>query len=214
MTVAPPALCVGLITCGRVPYTRETLETFRATNPDLEALYLHADDASEDRENERLAQGAGFATIWSGLQRLGQLAMLRKLVDEAVARGCTWFMLLENDWRWERTLPTTPILPREIDQVRLYGVFKGPGETRPCQTNVMGSDKPIRWSHYSNGWELGLAHWGGPPAITRIGPLLMAMEKATNFKTISLQSRHFRTLRPVRNFVFHIGDEQTPDFTP
>lgn len=214
MTAAPPPLCIGLITCEREGYTAQTLHSFSTLNPDLKALKLHADDASSLRSNEQMAQNHGFKTIWTGAKRLGQLAMLRKLVEAAVARGCTWFMLLENDWKWVRSLPAEPTLPREIDSIRLYGRFKGPGDTRPAQLNVMGSDKPIIWNPYSNGWQLGLAHWGGPPSITRIGQLLLAMEKATNLKTISLQSRHFRTLRPTRNFVFHIGDEQTPDFTP
>lgn len=205
-------LAVGLITCGREPYTLETVTTFAACNPELAAIRLHADDASAGRENEVIAQKAGFRTIFSGTNRCGQLAMLRRLVNEAVAQGATEFLLLENDWKWVRSLPDLVSLPKEIDCIRLYGVNKDEAGRRPAGTRIMGSERAIDWRPFSKGWERGLAHFGGPPSIIKLEKLREGMQRADSFKAISLSTTHWRTLRPVRNFVWHIGDLTTGNF--
>lgn len=214
MTAVRSALAVGLMTCGREGLTSQTLASFHQLNCDLDAQLIHVDDASEFRSNDQMAQRYGFETIWTGAQRLGQMAMLKMLVVEAMQRNATQLLLLENDWLWHRALPTHVSMPANIDCIRLYGAFKGPNETQPARATVMGSDRPITWESYSQGWQRGLAHWGGPPSIVRIDALWQAMEKATNYKAISLASRHFRTLRPLRNFVTHLGAEHhTEGFT-
>lgn len=206
-------LAIGLMTCGREDLTAKSLDSFNLYNGAVEGMRFHVDDCSATRENERLAQTAGFWTVWAGDKRAGQLAMLRRLLEAAIANDCTSFLLVENDWEWVRALPVKPAMPKEIDCIRLYGANKDREGLRPCSTTVMGTPHPIRWEHLRPGWERGLAHWGGPPSIVRIDRLLQAMDRATNYKAISLQSTHFRTLRPTENFVFHIGDTQTPDFT-
>ena len=213
MTAARAPLAVGLMTCGREGLTSQSLASWHQLNFDLEAQLLHVDDASEFRSNEQMAQRYGFETVWSGKQQLGQVEMLKRLLVRAMAQNATHFLLLENDWLWHRALPTHLSMPANIDCIRLYGAFKGPNDTQPARTTVMGSERPIEWEHYSKGWQRGLAHWGGPPSIVRIDALWQAMEKATNYKAISLASRHFRTLRPLKNFVTHLGaEQQTPGF--
>lgn len=202
------ALVVGLMTLDREGLTSRTLASFEQFNCDLDAQLIHVDDGSAFRTNEQLAQKHGFETIWSGRVQQGQVAMLNKLVRAAIERNATQLLLLENDWQWHRSLPSHVTMPANIDCIRLYGDFKGANDTQPARSTVMGSERPIEWEHYSKGWQRGLAHWGGPPSIVRIDALLQAMEKATNYKAISLASRHFRTLRPLTNFVTHLGENQ------
>ena len=53
-------IAVTLLTCGRVDYTRQTLESFSAQHPDARTafLLLHADDASAEPEILRAGRGA------------------------------------------------------------------------------------------------------------------------------------------------------------
>ena len=203
---------IGLLTCGREELTSRTLDSFAELNPDLEAHLLHADDASATSQNCNMAEATGFRLVHRPSQRCGQMAALRALVNCAASIGVEFFMLLENDWEWDRALPPQMTMPPEIDVMRLYGVSKDREGVRLAGTKVIGTEHPIRWEHWKAGWQRGLAHFGGPPSIIRLEKLIEAMKNAATMKDISLATRHLRNLRPTRNFVFHIGTETTPGF--
>lgn len=208
-------LAIGLMTCGREEYTRQTLESFSAMNGKLQGVeLLHVDDASRSDENTKLAFAHGFETVGSCGPRQGQMRRFDELTSAALARRCDTFLLLENDWLWKRPLAELPGWPEGVTSIRLYGQFKGDKDSRPAGTLIMGTRTPIEWAPYIDGWEQAAAHWGGPPSLTKLEPLREAAAASVTFKGISLRTGHFLSLRPVENFVSHIGHVTTPGFLP
>lgn len=207
-------LAIGLLTCGREDYTARTLESFMRMNPSSSSLVLlHADDGSGSPANLQGAWLAGFETVSQG-ERIGQLRQLRHLMMAARDAACSHFMLLENDWLSVRSLEELPTVPDSVDCVRLYGAWKDEGQKRAAGRHLIGTDDAIGWVPHGDGWEVAKAHWGGPPSIVKLERLWGLAMSAVSFKGISMGSRHFVTMRPTVNFVFHIGDETTPGFVP
>lgn len=211
-------LAIGLMTCGREDYTEASLTSFWATQGGSQtvrqAVLLHADDGSPSPRNLELGRAAGFRAITpENSPRRGQIAMLRELIAAAVIEGATHFLLMENDWSWARSLDELPPIPDDVHAVRLYGAWKDREHIRAAGAHLIGTMSPIIWSELMDGWEIAAgAHWGGPPSITRLEALQRVAQWAVSYKGIGLATAHFRTMRPLENFVFHIGDHTTRGF--
>lgn len=207
-------LAVCLLTADRSEYTCRTLESYINTNYNLTSLLLHADDGSENDSNTRAAEAAGFLTVYRARVRSGPVAACRALWHYAIASGASHILHLENDWVFDRVIPQSVLgISDTYDCMRLYGEFKAQaGDRMPCGPHIMGTKERIAWSPAVFGsWErTAAAHWGGPPSITRSDLMLHAIQSATTFKELSTRMLRLRTIRPLRNVVWHIGEERTP----
>lgn len=204
-------LAICLLTADRPELTRATLESFRAHNPDAgHHLLLHADDGSASRDNFLLADRAGFGNVYASAYRKGSPAALACMWDAAVQMGATWILHLENDIEWVGPIPTR----RDAESIRLYGALKmRDGPRAPAGVHIMGTKEPIDWTPAGDGWERGVASWGGQPSITLAKPLLDAVTApgVDRLKQVSMALQRLDTLRPVENLVWHVGEEATPD---
>lgn len=203
-------LAVCLLTADRPDYTAETVATFTEHVVTSDMLLLHADDGSQTMSNVLIAQAGGFETVYETKHREGPLSALRAMWSVAVQHGATHILHLENDWEFCGPLPTG-FDARQC--VRLYGERKGrTGERQMTGPNRMGTKQPIDWFDLvpNKGWQLGNAHWAGPPSVTHAHLLIDAVFKAQTFKDLSLLMNTLETVRPRENVVWHIGDKRTP----
>lgn len=224
MTVA-----IGLMTCGRVEYTRRTLETFSAQNLGARErfLLLHADDASTEPEILALAGAHGFETIQTSASRIGARAIRAALVQAAATRGADWVLLLENDWEWARPFPwplfdfLTQHRP-DVYCLRLFGTHKGRDRKWPCATVHLGrARRAVTWSPLVGAPEpsdVATIHWGAPPMVTRIAeavqlctpPPPRTPASSSDVEAIQASGKLTALVARVReNVVFHIGVEAT-----
>lgn len=217
-------IAIILLTCGRVDYTRRTLDTLAAHNPQLcsQAMLLHGDDRSpldQHQANCELARAAGFKTVLQPSLQYGVARMTELLVQEAAQHGADLVLNLQNDWESVRPLPLDDIAQlmqnAGVYTVRLYGRDKSPG--RPAGIHHGGREprRVVAWSPAAvAGWELGDIHWGHPPAVTRIERAI----ELTYMSRSESQSRwrsgkiHALTARPVESVMSHIGTERTVGF--
>lgn len=210
-----PPVAVCLLTCGREEYTERTLQSFWECNDRWDFQLLHADDASLSDRNVVLAKGFGFDLVYRARKRSGQMAAFRALVAAADARRCPHVLYLENDWEWVAPFPWD-LLAMAAECVRLYGAQKQRDGSRPSGAFLMGTHRRIEWcSTVTSGVEAALAHVGGPPSVIETRRALQLAE-LESFKAVSLATglNPLRTLRPVENVVWHIGDETTAGFVP
>lgn len=213
-------IAVCLITCERPDYTRRTLETFCALNDTSRFMLLHGDDASDGDDNLELAREAGFETVFRGQSRVGGQANRRAVVREAVHLGADQVLMLENDWESVRPFPWPlyeyAFARLDVWCMRLYGQFKEVGR-RPAGTLDAGRGVPAEWAPLAGApepAEIGHIHWGAPPAVASaecVKWLLESTEKDGDAMRLSGRIDDL-TVRPVRNVVYHIGEERTPEF--
>lgn len=201
-------LAVCLLTHDRHEMTARTLASFRAWAQQGGDILLHGDDCSLRHDNRILARMYGFETV---AVDNGPLACLRAIWSEADARGATHILHLEQDWEFVRAMP------RDFDAecVRLYGVRKERQDGPRALTgpHIIGTKQRIVWSWCRDGWQRGLASWGGPPSITRTELLLDAADKASpnmlnrvgEIASIARRLPRLDSLRPTENIVWHIG---------
>ncbi|HMO74080.1 MAG TPA: hypothetical protein PKD48_01920 [Sphingopyxis sp.] len=195
-------IAVCLLTADRADYTLRTLESFSAHNNGH--LLLHADDASSDDRNMQIAARFGFETVYRSANRQGGCATARMAWQEAVRRGATRILHLENDWEWVAPIPDV-----EAPCVRLTGLRKSrAGPREYCDPRNLASGKVVDWTPDVEGWERGVTHWGGPPSITDAGKLLAA---SNGVRLLSDMKRRMEieTLRPNENICWHIGERRT-----
>lgn len=208
------SLAVGLLTCGREIYTQTTVDSFRLHNAYRPFHLLHVDDASEGGANCDIAYRAGFDLVARHSRRQGQMAGLRRLLQEAGRRGCEWFVLLENDWetvaRW-----ATDTAPTSAECLRLYGARKArEGRRAPTGGTNMATGMMIQWEPAMGGlMEMGEAHWAGPPSAVRTDRLLPRAMECASAKELS-RTLSLWTARLVDNAVWHLCEETTPGFIP
>lgn len=200
-------LAVCLLTCDRPELTERTLASFTRHNPDCDARMLHADDASTDDANMQIAAAHGFRTVHRAKKRSGPGHALRAMWGYAVRKGCTHILHLENDWEWVAPFPTDI----KADCIRLYGNLKQQsGPRAKTGKHILGTNELIDWTDMPDrpGWQSAIAHWGGPPSITRADLLLeaaMAVKGSRRIQEISQKLNRIETARPLENIVWHIG---------
>lgn len=229
-------LAVCLITCDRPDYTKRTVESFCDHNAgsglsrfDL----MHFDDASTTPDNAEIATRFRF---WSHFakHRRGVTATIASAVHAAYVAGHSHVLILENDWESVRPFPwdlfdyflAVPV----AYTLRLTGQFKewddkanggkGAGR-RPFGTDHAGrGNKPVRWDALMDApepAEMGMIHWGNPPAVTRVKEALWLLdgtrsEKECREKSGLMEAGSDFTIRPAFNVFYHIGAERTPNF--
>ncbi len=212
-------IAIGLLTADRRFLTRKTLHSITTHADVYNCIRLHADDGSKTHDNFTLADEYGFKTVYRTGKRTGQIPAIKCLLANAIARGATHFLYLENDWRFTRRLRFSSIehLIDGYDSVRLYGAYKR--SIHPLQKageHIIGTKEKIRWTplKVSGDWEATpQAHWGGPPSITEINLLHSAAQRSRKIGDLNRKLARISTARPVDNFVEHIGFNRTPDFT-
>lgn len=225
MTVA-----VLLLTAGRVEFTRRTLESFSAQNPDAreQFLLLHADDASVEPEIAALAQAHGFAPVVASPMRRGYRTSRKFGIEAAAARGADWVLVLENDWEWVRPFPWALfhhlVAKRSsIYNLRLYGEYKERGNRMPCfQFHLGQSRRRVTWRRDPGApepCEVTRIHWGGPPSVTRTRELLTLVGEPAlpgydgrrdSQPEVTLSGRiDADVARVLDNVVYHIGHTRT-----
>lgn len=209
------ALC--LLTCDRPELTARTVKSMQEHLP-LEMFELfHGDDCSVSARNETIALEAGFRTVVKTNSRAGVSAMWRSLIERARKRKVDAVLMMENDWEWVRTLRFEEICDiledPEVYYIRFFGVNKERGG-RPCgSTHAAKGFKDPNWRPYRAGWEIGDIHWGYPPNVTRL-PEAVLLSKGTSESQCRTFSGHLSKLcvRPLENYVFHIGEDRTKGF--
>ena len=216
---------VVLQTCDRLAETRRTLETFRAFHPPGAGVTCwHVDDGSADPAPLDALVGAfGFETIVRQATRRGPWTTRRDGILALARRGVAAVCWLENDWTWLGPIPwsTWDARPADVYTLRLYGAFKGPDRTIPCQTVDLGRGRaPVTWAPAPGlpGVELARIHWGAPPAITTVdalvrihaaagGPGYDPRSEAGAFRASAAEGT---VARLVENVVVHHGAAPTP----
>lgn len=202
-------IAVCLLTCGRYEYTRRTLESFAAQNPDRSKfVLLHGDDASNDPALLDLVQQHGFLTVVQHRERLGNLALRRALID-AAAVYAPWTLILENDIESVRPFPWALFhyisKHKKIYCLRLFGAFKDAEKRQACKTTHQWRNAaPVEWKPLPNAperSEITSIHWSAQPAVTRTSQLL-ALHR-DNKRELGL------TARVVENVMVHIGVQRT-----
>jgi SAM-dependent methyltransferase len=217
------------LTCGRLAYTRRTLESFTAQNPDARERFmlLHADDASDDPAILAVARAHGFETVVSHGVRRGARALRAAVVAVAARRGADWVLLLENDWEWARPFPW-PLFDHlcatrpDVYCLRLFGTHKGRDRQWPCATVHLGrARRAVRWAPLAGAPEpadVATIHWGAPPMVTRIAeagqlctpPTVGDPASSSDRAAIQASGRLTALVARVReNVVYHIGVEAT-----
>lgn len=228
---APPTVAVCLQTCGRVDYTRRTLESFTAVHQNIPSRWtlLHGDDGSDapDRAQIRsLAAQHGFETVVQHDRRRGARAMRSALIDAAAQTGASWMLLLENDWEWVRPVPwalfdhlvaTRP----DVYSLRLYGQYKARNQKLPCSLTNHGqpAKKAVPWwllPGAPEAVEIGRYHWGAPPALTRLSELQVIRrlvrgrsDRGDYAEMLVSGQIDAYVARVVENCVYHIGAHRT-----
>jgi len=221
---------VAFLTCDRLEYSRRTLESFTAHNPDARErlILVHADDASEKPAHvAELAAAHGFKTLVQHTVRRGVRGLRAAAVAKLAELGAEWILVLENDWEWTRPIPWDVLecvmTRHDIYTLRLYGQYKGRGRTWPCWNFHRGRDRsPVVWKPLEGAperVEVGSIHWGAPPSITRTRELLELCIRPSgggydgtgdlHEMHASAKLRGRLVARVVENVVFHIGDEPT-----
>ena len=228
-------IAVCLLTCGRLDYTRRTLESFSAQNPDARERFilLHADDASDQPTVMRdLAAAHGFETVVSHGTRRGASALRAAVVSVAAARGAEWVLLLENDWEWARPFPwalfdylcaTRP----DVYCLRLFGTHKGRDQRWPCFAVHLGrSRRAVTWAPLVGSpepAEVATIHWGAPPMVTRLAEAVQLCTapppnvppSSSDLAAIQASGKLTALVARVRaNVVYHIGVEPTTPRRP
>lgn len=211
-------LAICTLACGRSDLTRHTLETFMRHNPNakgmmrLAAIDHHSFD--EDTANVRHFAEFGWNPIALAMQREGVMWGMRELVTNAVARGATKMLWLENDWECIRSLRDTPDTSDVVDCVRLYGVEKQQDGKRPAGTLNMVTGLVIPWQDVQFKrftWESAKAHFGGAPSIVDLACVAPFIDRGT-MKDMARAMGELRTVRPKSNYFWHTGLESTPGF--
>ncbi len=202
-------IAVCLMTCDRPEYTRRTLESFLAHNPDRSRfVLLHGDDASRESTNLQLARGAGFDTIVQSSVRVGNLAHRMALIA-AAAKVAPWLLILENDIESVRPFPWDLFdfvaRQKHVYTLRLFGKFKDAAGREACKvTHQWKGEQPIVWSDVPDAPEraqIADIHWSAQPSVTRAKSAI-----ALHFK----QKRELGlTMRVVANVMNHIGAQRT-----
>lgn len=197
-----------------------TLSTLAQHNDLSQFILLHGDDCSEDRTGPLAAEALGFKTVvQSSGERQGVARMTEALFKEAKIAGAEAVLNLQNDWKSLRTIPVVELEDILRDPavycVRMYGFWKS--ESGRCGQHHAGRTprELVEWKPYRiNGYEVGDIHWGHPPAVTRITEAC-ALTKGAEAESVSRwRSGKLKklTVRPLNNFVNHIGRERTPRF--
>ena len=209
-------LAVCLLTADRADYTADTLASYVEHADRDEYLKLHADDGSETRSNRLIAEAAGFETVYASPTRKGPMEALRAMWRCAERAGATHILHLENDQEFCAALPSAEVI-EEWECIRLYGARKARGGPRELTgPHLLGTNIRIMWTPCHNVmdpnvWESAVAHWAGPPSITRADLLIWAVNAgARRVKDVANKLHKLSTLRPVNNIVWHIGDQRTP----
>lgn len=219
-------LAVCLVTADRPEFTRVTLESLFTHNPGLDALLLHADDGSTTPTNKELARMFGFQPVFYNKgPRLGGQRMRFELARAARELGATHVLMLENDIESCRPLPLGflefAFERPDVYCVRLYGIYKERNQQRKCAPSHHGKGKGTfdpGWKPFSNPFgetaEIGDAHWGAQPCITRINELVFLHDGTRSEGQSRRKSGKldFFTVRLMDNVTYHIGAERTPGF--
>lgn len=207
-----------LLTCDREEETQKTIDSL-IKHVDLERfVLLHGDDASATNENCLMAWKAGFKTVVRPPRRRGVCHMWSSLIARAARLDIDWIVTQENDWAWVKDFPFDIFEAIQADPgiyyMRFFGKFKEEGNKRTC--GVMHSGKKIHpdWKEYKPGWEIGDIHWGFPGNATRIQEAVYLTEgiKAENHCRKRSGAIDKLTIRPIDNYLNHIGFTRTPGF--
>jgi hypothetical protein len=202
-------IAVLLMTCDRPAYTRRTLETFLAHNPDRSRfVLLHGDDASIAPDNLELAAAAGFRTVIRNTGRRRGILALRTALIDAAAPLTKWALVLENDLESRRPFPWALFdhvrYQSKFYALRLFGAFKDADQAEPCKTVHQWTGRDVRWASLEGApepAEVADVHWSAQPTVTRTKAL------------VALHHHHSRTLgltaRVVDNVMVHIGATRT-----
>lgn len=216
-------IAITLLTCGRLDYTRRTLESLRQHNPSLadDFILLHGDDVStpaERLESIDLAEAAGFHSAVVPKRQAGIAKMTEDLFAEAAKRGCDAVLNLQNDWVSLRPIPKAEISSILDDQtvycIRMYGAYKSAHGRCGIHHGGRNPREVVEWMPYQDGYEVGDIHWGHPPAVTRIEDAIALTRGASCESDSRMRSGKITrlTARVINNVFNHIGSERTPGF--
>ena len=220
-------IAVCLLTCGREHLTERTVETFAAHNKGRQDLVrLHADCSSgtptligDYNTNVILANDGGFGTIHAPAERVPQMVSFRQLIEEAALRGAEFVLWLENDWESVAPIPELDWLRnfRDLDSIvtwRMFGARKmrENGPRAMAGEHRIGTKDKVDWRETpGSGWEFGLTHWAAGGSIATLAHLKSQIHR-WRLKDVITAKNDLRTMRPVKNLMFHIGDETTDGF--
>lgn len=215
-------IALTFLTCDRVPYSFQTLNTLLEHNPSIadNFILLHGDDASKDDAGGELARMYGFKTVVQNTKtRRGVARMTADLFQAAAEAGADTILNLQNDWECKRPLALADF-SRILDDervycIRMYGVFKSAHGRCGIHHGGREPRRVVEWQPYAPGYEAAEIHWGHPPAITRIEEALFltkgaAVESQSCRRSGTLTKLTVRPTGP--NFFSHIGRERTPEF--
>ena len=179
--VAMLTIAVVLQTCGRVAYTRRTLESFSAVHgADVgRCVRLHVDDGSgpEAAELAALAAAHGFRTVVQHPIPRGARTTRIAGIQAAAAAGAGWVLVLENDWEWARPVPWAVLERLEADHpevyaLRLFGTHKERGGGRACfRVDLSRGRVPVTWRPIAGmpeAVERARIHYSFPPTVVRV----------------------------------------------
>lgn len=218
--ISPLAVC--LLTCDRPELTAITVQSFvehnRARLPEL--TLLHCDGGSATSENCDLAQAAGFMTLVAPppSERIGQMATLRHFLDVVRARGLEFIVWLENDWESVAPLPTDAFVRLSgVETIRLFGVKKfRSGHRALAGRHRIGTNEPLVWVPATGrpGWEYSAhAHWGAGGTIVRTDVIEAHVAAGpARLKDVIMSAHDLRSLRPIENVMWSIGQQTTTGF--
>ena len=209
-----------LLTCGRYDLTERTLNSM-LRNIDLSRfMLLHGDDCSTHADNLKLAKAAGFETVLQTPRRMGVGYMWANLVRLAALRRPDWIVFQENDWEWVDEFPHEALeyahSREDIYYMRFFGKYRERNNQRPCNPFHMAKKTKPVWEKITEQWQTGDIHWGFPANATRTKEAMYltagiraegdARKRSGDIKKL--------TMRPVNNYVYHIGDDRTEGFIP
>jgi len=211
-------IAVCLLTCGRFPLTRRTVESFGAQNgarPDL--IRLHAAGDHEIFAARAFITEGGFVTVHAPNDRVPQMVSYRKLIEAAALKGAEFVLWLENDWESVAPIPSIDFLRRTqkagVVCWRLFGARRMQSDTDRglVKTTQIGTDIPIEWKRDKSekGWELGRAHWGGGGCIATLRHLESQIFR-NRLKDVVTAKPDLLSMRPTSNIMWHVGEERTP----
>lgn len=207
-----------LLTCGREKHTQKTLDSFSRFVDPSRFVLLHGDDCSETTENKKLAYRVGFETVLETKNRMGVAYMWQSLVKIAALRGVDWIVFQENDWEWVRDFPFEAMeyahSQEDIYYVRFFGKYREANNQRPCNPMHMVKKTHPVWEKIGNEWQKGDIHWGFPANATKTKEAVFLTSGINAEGDARKRSAEIKklTMRPVENYVYHIGENRTDGF--
>jgi hypothetical protein len=207
-----------LLTCDRPDETKRTIDSLLKHVDLSRFILLHGDDASMTNKNCKEAWRAGFKTVVRPSKRQGVSKMWQQLIEKAAGLGVDWIITQENDWEWVKDFPFDVFeeaqAREDIYYVRFFGEYKEQGCRRPCGVTHSGKRITPVWQPFRQGWQIGDIHWGFPGNATRIEEAVFLTKGITRENDCRERSGKINKLcvRPIENYLYHIGEHRTGGF--